>query len=90
MNNEKKLPTPDDITADQTRDVLEWLLKYGTITTAQAIYELHITRLSARIWDLRHMGFVITGVIRTKTVDGKVKRWMEYRLEDYERLRTAG
>lgn len=81
MNNEKKLPAPEDITADQTRDVLEWLLKYGTITTADAIYILHCTRLSARIWDLRDLGFNIGGQIMTKIENGKTKRWKEYRLE---------
>ena len=81
MNNEKKLPTPEEITADQTRDVLEWLLKYGTITTADAIYILHCTRLSARIWDLRDLGFNIGGKMKTKIENGKIKRWKEYRLE---------
>lgn len=81
MNNEKKLPTPDDITADQTRDVLQYLMDHGTITTSDAIYKLHCTRLSARIWDLRNIGFHIPGVIRTKNVNGKTKRWVEYSLD---------
>ena len=81
MNNEKKLPAPEDITADQTRDVLRWLLDHGTITTAEAIYILHCTRLSARIWDLRDLGFNIGGQIMTKIENGKIKRWKEYRLE---------
>ena len=81
MNEEKKLPAPEDITAEQTRDVLAWLLEHGTISTAEAIYKLRCTRLSARIWDLRHIGFNIPGKILTKTEDGKTKRWMEYRLE---------
>lgn len=81
FNEEKKLPTPEEISADQTRDVLEWLLEHGSITTNNAIYELHCTRLSARIWDLRHIGYDISGTIQTKRENGKTKRWMEYRLE---------
>ena len=81
INEDKKLPAPEDITAEQTRDVLAWLLEHGTITSFEAFVYLRCTRLSARIWDLRDLGYNIGGQIQTKNEDGKIKRWKEYRLE---------
>ena len=64
----------------QNSDVLEFMQQNGVITTMDAFYELNITRLSARIWDLRHLGFDIVGTDKSKKVDGRVIRWREYRL----------
>lgn len=38
-------------------------LKRGPLTSMQAFKELNITRLSARIWDLRRLGFDIRAEI---------------------------
>ena len=72
--------------ADQTADVLDYMVEHGGfITSMEAITALRCTRLASRIWDLRHAGFNITGVIKTKKEDGKTKRWMEYKLHDCDR-----
>lgn len=45
----------------QNERVKRHLEKYGTITTLEAFRDYGITRLSARIWDLKHKdGLVIT------------------------------
>lgn len=43
----------------QTEIVLEHLKKHGNITTWQAIQKYGITRLSAKIFNLRKQGFKI-------------------------------
>ena len=43
----------------QNERVLEYIRANGDITTYQAFQDLHITRLSARIWDLRNKGYRI-------------------------------
>lgn len=40
---------------DQTMQVLEHLEKHGSITQLEALNEYGISRLSARIWELRHI-----------------------------------
>lgn len=72
--------------SDQARDVLDYMVDHGGfITSMDAIRSLGCTRLSARIWDLRHAGLDITGAIKTKKEDGKTKRWKEYKLHGCER-----
>lgn len=44
----------------QNERVLRHLKTFGKITTLEAFQDYGITRLSARIWDLRHMGLTIT------------------------------
>ncbi len=70
--------------SDQARDVLDYMVDHGGfITTWEAISELRCTRLPARIWDLRNVGLIITGVTKTKKdEDGKTKRWKEYKLHE--------
>lgn len=38
------------------RRVFEYMLQFGSITTLQAFADLGESRLSARIWELRHKG----------------------------------
>lgn len=38
----------------QNEMILEYLNEFGSITTYESYAELFITRLSARIWDLKH------------------------------------
>jgi len=53
-------PAPPKQTKKTQNDVVLGVLKSrGSITSMDA-YELGITRLSARIWDLRHAGHTIT------------------------------
>ena len=65
----------------QNQKVLRHMKTFGKITTMEAFTEYGITRLSARIWDLRHEGHMIaaknkTGVNRF----GEKTTYAEYRL----------
>ena len=65
----------------QQERLLEYFLKHGTITPMEAINDLGIMRLGARIWDLKHEGHDI----RRKMVTGQNRygetvRYAEYRL----------
>lgn len=43
----------------QADDILAYMKEHGSITQAEA-YTLGCTRLSGRIWDLKHEGYNIT------------------------------
>lgn len=43
----------------QSKLVLEYIREHGSITTLDAFIDLGITRLSARIFELRKKGYVI-------------------------------
>ena len=64
----------------QNADVLDYMQRNGVITSMDAFAKLNITRLSARIWDLRHLGYTIIGTDRSKKENGRVIRWREYSL----------
>lgn len=66
---------------NQNAAVLKHIQKHGYITTAAAFSELGISRLSARIYDLKHLGyeFVCENKSRRQE-DGSIVRWKEYRL----------
>lgn len=65
----------------QTKKVLEWMRTVGPITPMEAMIELGIMRLSARIYDLEEQGYVIEREkISVPTRDGKAtvcKYWIE-------------
>lgn len=65
----------------QSEMVLDYMEKYGSISSMQAFSELGITRLSGRIYDLREKGHVIEN-IRRETVNryGKRVHYDEYKL----------
>lgn len=66
----------------QNEQVLNYLKTHEGITTLDAFRKLGITRLSARIYDLRDQGHIIESVDRTtKDHNGKVvARFSEYKL----------
>ena len=65
----------------QCERVLKHLEKHGTITPMEAIKELGIMRLGARIWDLKHDGHDIRRKMVTgKNRHGETVRYAEYRL----------
>ena len=65
----------------QRERVLDHLEKHGTITPMEAINELGIMRLGARIWDLRHDGHDIRrNMITSKNRYGDTVSYAEYRL----------
>ena len=77
--------------AKQTRKVLDYLVEHRILTSLEAVYKLKVTRLPARIWDLRHkVGLDITGVLHyEKDADGNWTHWTEYKLHGFERSEVA-
>lgn len=79
--------------ATQKAKIKAYMLKHGSISQLEATYDLGITRLSARIWDLRHDGELIRAEYETsKNRDGEPVRYIRYRFEEGENdtLRTDG
>lgn len=65
----------------QCERVLKHLETHGTITPMEAIKELGIMRLGARIWDLKHDGHDIRRTMVTgKNRYGDTVIYAEYRL----------
>lgn len=74
------------VQVSQRRQILDHLVKYGTITSWTAIQEYHITRLSEYIRQLRSEGKNITS--EWKEHNGK--RFVEYRLfNDYKPVKIG-
>ena len=65
----------------QNERVLKHMRKYGTITTKQA-YDLYgITRLGARIYELRSMGFdIVADTVPVKNRFGEKAHVARYRI----------
>lgn len=63
----------------QTEKVLKYMQERGSITTMDAFRELGITRLSARIYDLKHEGHTI----RESSQSGKTKDGTSYTVARY-------
>ena len=66
----------------QRQKILRHLQVYGKITTREAFINYGITRLSARIWDLRHKeGILISGTMKQSVNRfGEPVHYMEYKL----------
>ena len=65
---------------NQNEKVLKYIDKFGSITTMEAFMALGVTRLSARIWDLRHEGYNIVSVQKSGTNRfGELVTYVEYR-----------
>ena len=65
----------------QNTDGLWHLENRDSISSAEAFAEYNITRLSARIHDLRRMGYKIDGkTVTRKNARGRTVHWTEYRL----------
>lgn len=66
----------------QEATILEHLMAYGSITSWEAIQKYRITRLSAKIYDLKKMGYRI----RTDFESNEETHWARYTLimEDKE------
>lgn len=68
----------------QCKQIIEHIEKFGGITSLEASQQYYITRLPARVWDLRNKyGYPVIGVYQYKLdADGKVlKKWKLYKLE---------
>ena len=67
---------------DQANLLLGYLQTYKTITSAEAFSELGISRLSARIFDLREEGYDISLSMKSgRNRYGKTVSYGVYRLE---------
>lgn len=67
--------------ATQNNQVLEYMMKYGSIDQLRAFEALRILRIGARIYDLKKSGVAITGEMQSrKDENGKTKQWKVYRL----------
>lgn len=65
----------------QCRRVLQYMVDFGTITQVEAMQELGVMRLAARIHDLRASGYAIQGeVVKTRNRYGDPTSYMKYRL----------
>lgn len=66
----------------QNDKVLEYMEKHGSITAWDAVYNLGVFRLSARISDLKHDGYRIKSeTVRKKDGRGEYKNYAKYSLE---------
>ena len=67
----------------QNEEILKHLQEIGCITQWEAIRLYRITRLSARIKDLRSMGHNISSTnVYGKDCNGRPQHWTSYRLEE--------
>ena len=65
----------------QNQKILRHMQVYGKITTYEAFMDYGITRLSARIWDLRHEGHAIASKNKSgMNRFGEKTTYAEYRL----------
>ncbi len=66
----------------QCEKILNHMQTIGPITAYEAVIKYGITRLSARIWDLRHDGYnIVSETIKAKNRDGKACWYDAFRLE---------
>lgn len=71
----------------QTERVLQYLKDFGSITPLQALSDLGVMRLGARIWDLRQAGYPITRrMVGSKNRYGEAVSFAEYRLGGNEHV----
>lgn len=63
----------------QKQEILKHLQTFGTITTMQAYDDYDITRLSARVYDLRQDGYLIDNKrVSYKAKNGRNKHYDIY------------
>ena len=79
MSKLEKKPT-------QRQRVLEYIRKFGYITSWQAYTDLGIMQLGARIFELKQMGYVFsTTRVCTKNRLGEKTHYDEYRLVEVQK-----
>ena len=67
----------------QCERVLKYMHDFGSINPAQAMDDLGVMRLGARIWDLKKAGHPITRkMVKKKNRYGESVSFAEYRLEE--------
>ena len=67
---------------NQAKKILDYMERHGSITPMEAMQELGIMRLGARIYDLKESGVkIITETVTGTNRDGERVRYARYRLE---------
>ena len=67
----------------QKQQILDHIKEHGKITTIEAAYKYRITRLSARIYELRHDdGIPIDSKRIVKKQEGRTVQYDEYYLRE--------
>ncbi|MCM1509084.1 MAG: helix-turn-helix domain-containing protein [Ruminococcus flavefaciens] len=70
----------------QCERILEYMERFGSITTFDAFVELNCTRLSSRINDLRNAGYKILGQFETiRNKFGEAVSYKRYSLAESEK-----
>ena len=64
----------------QKTEVIEYIQKYGSISSFEAYSRLGITQLGARIDDLKKDGYVFEKEWVRKRKNGKIKDYIKYKL----------
>lgn len=68
---------------NQTKAVLNWLMTGESISSMEAFAELGVTRLSAKIFNLRKRGYnIVSEQAYTINRYGSTVRFVRYRLEE--------
>lgn len=65
---------------NQKTQVLEYIQKYGSISSYEAYARLGITQLGARIDDLQNDGYIFEREWIRNRKDGRVKDYIKYKL----------
>lgn len=67
----------------QGEKVLDYMKKHGSITTMEAFKNFGITRLSARVFELREKGYMIdSDPVKVKTRDSEKVTVARYTLKE--------
>lgn len=67
----------------QEERILKYMRDFGSITPLQALDDLGVMRLGARIYDLKRAGHMISRrMVTRKNRYGEAVSFAEYRLED--------
>ena len=63
----------------QTQQILDHMMRHGSITPLEALKEYGCMRLGARIWDLKRMGYDIDAqIIISHRENGESVRFAKY------------
>ena len=73
----------------QEQRTLEYMKKFGGITSKEAFNDLGITRLSAKIYNLKRQGYVIVDEIKqSKNRFGEITHFKKYMLADEQLIQN--
>lgn len=71
----------------QTRRIVKYIDDFGSITTLEAMRDIGVTNLHARLYDLKKEGYVITGTPeQSKNRYGDKVHYKRYRINKNENI----